>query len=75
MKELLTRQQAQHLSEILEQMGYIKVIKCRDCKYWNRKDGAFQDFDGKEIHSCRFMKDYMHGWDHCSLAEKKEESI
>lgn len=36
-----------------------EIIYCNNCKHWNREDGAFADFDGKEWHQCKQLDAFL----------------
>ena len=59
-----------------------RLTRCNDCEHWNRQDGTFPDFDGKEWHKCKLLesfKDKDHdspmtvSWYYCLFAERKAE--
>lgn len=52
----------------LEQLGYRKVVTCKDCKY------SVDEYDDGECY-CDYEKDlrYIKDWDHyCSRAERAD---
>lgn len=59
-----------------------EVTRCKDCKFWNRHDGTFPDFDGKEWHECKQLYPFTSAsgdsaitpsWFYCGYAMRKEE--
>lgn len=63
-------EQAELFRQHLEQLGYVKVIICEDCKY------SVDEYDDGECY-CDFDKALNYigkDWNHyCSWAERKEE--
>ena len=59
-----------------------EVILCKDCKHWDREDGTFPDFDGKEWHACKCLNCFNAASGetpctpagfYCANGERKEE--
>lgn len=50
-----------------EQLGYVKVIRCKDCKWWSDKK-SYRDYS-----MCVDYERAMSESDYCSRAERKEE--
>ena len=51
----------------------VPVIRCKDCKHWNRNDGMFKDFDGREWHHCPHLGIDTDGYFSCIEGKRKEE--
>lgn len=49
------------------------VIRCKDCKRWNRNDGMFKDFDEREWHHCPHLGIDTDGYFSCIEGKRKEE--
>lgn len=63
-------------SEIVEAQkteDIVSVIRCKDCTKWDRNDGTFKDFDGKEWHNCKTLCFRTMAYFYCADAERKEE--
>ena len=53
------------LSEEIEKAGYVKVVRCKDCKYWTDKNGGFCDIWAYYISNEEFF---------CGLGERRENN-
>lgn len=51
----------------------VPVIRCKDCKRWNRTDGMFKDFDEREWHHCPHLGIDTDGYFSCIEGKRKEE--
>jgi hypothetical protein len=51
----------------------VPVIRCKDCKRWNRNDGMFKDFDEREWHHCPHLGIDTDGYFSCIEGKIKEE--
>ena len=86
--DLLTSMDTRNTNRVLinDKYGYhaeyVKVIKCENCKFWNRHDGTFPDFDDKKWHECKQLYPFTTAsgdsavtpsWFYCGYAERKEE--
>lgn len=49
------------------------VIRCKDCKRWNRNAGMFKDFDEREWHHCPHLGIDTDGYFSCIEGKRKEE--
>lgn len=54
------------LSEEIEKAGYVKVVRCKDCKY--RRN----DYDGFGYYECIELRQLMCEDDFCSHGERRE---
>lgn len=54
-------------------MDAVPVIRCKDCKRWNRNDGMFKDFDEREWHHCPHLGIDTDGYFSCIEGKRKEE--
>lgn len=52
----------------------VPVIRCKDCTKWDRNDGTFKDFDGKEWHNCKTLCFRTMAYFYCADAEREEEN-
>jgi hypothetical protein len=51
----------------------VPVIRCKDCKHWDRNDGMFKDFDGRQWHHCPHLGIDTDGYFSCIEGKRKEE--
>ena len=54
-----------------DRMG--ELIRCRDCKRWNKKDGMFKDIDGRQWHECPHLEIPTDEWFFCKEAKRRED--
>lgn len=59
-----------------------ELIRCKECKHWDRKDGMFPDIDGNDWHGCEELSVYVSAsgdapctpaWWYCANAKRREE--
>lgn len=50
-----------------------ELIRCKDCTKWDRHDGTFKDFDGKEWHNCKTLCFRTMAYFYCADAEREAE--
>ena len=59
-----------------------EIIRCKDCKHWDRTDGMFPDVDGNDWHGCEELSAFVSAsgdapctpaWWYCANAKRKEE--
>ena len=72
-KELqrFTLQQAEWEQVKLRQLGYEKVVHCRDCQHWETGHDGFPDLEGKEDHECSKGHGITAGVFFCGSGEQK----
>ena len=79
--EYLMRDDALHIIDSIPAADVVKVLRCRDCKYWGDEAGKLQHSDGVLFARCKvhnYLIDGRHtGWcptenDFCSYGERKE---
>lgn len=47
----------------------VEVVRCKDCKYWQRNTGVFDSPNGL----CSQWSDVLNGYDFCSYGERRSE--
>lgn len=78
--EYLIKDDALHIIDSFPAADVVKVVRCRECKYWGDEDGKLQHSDGVLFARCKvhnYLIDGRHtGWcptenDYCSYGERK----
>lgn len=50
-----------------------ELLRCKDCRRWNTKDGMFKDFDERQWHECPYLGVPTDEWFFCRDAERKDD--
>lgn len=69
------------ITDITHDDKYVKVTRCEDCIYWDKKDGTFPDIDGNEWHNCKCWQEKTQtrdscttpAWHYCGWADENDE--